>query len=190
MISSAFQTTDRYPWISSKLLEYIGNKHITDYLESNKFFSDSQHVFRRDRSTITQLTSTVHHLASVIIDKGQVNEVFIDFSKAFHTIPHDASLLKIRAAGVHNLTHWIMSYLSNRKQYVKIDGTHSFYVDVFPEVLNWKMLRIKLCSIKLFVVSGWCEKWQMKLNFQKTACITFTKKKSHLTYDYMFLRAF
>lgn len=38
----------------------------------------------------------------------------------------------------------------------------------------------------LGLVSEWCKKWQMKLNLQKTVAITFTEKKSSLSFEYLF----
>jgi retron-type reverse transcriptase len=47
--------------------------------------------------------------------------VFIDFKKAFDSVPHHQLLLKLQRAGISgNLLLWIRNYLCNRRQFTKI----------------------------------------------------------------------
>lgn len=55
---------------------------------------------------------------------NQVDVLFADFSKAFDRIPHDKLILKLIAFGfAPSAIQWLSSYLSDRKQYVRI-GIH------------------------------------------------------------------
>ena len=56
--------------------------------------------------------------------------VFFDYHKAFNYVPHRLLLRKLRDLKVNSyILKWITVYLTNRKQYVCVDGSSS---DVLP----------------------------------------------------------
>lgn len=110
----------------SKLLEHIISKHLLAYLEKYDILFKSQHGFRRGLSTTTQLIETVHDLSQRINCRGQTDVIFLDFAKAFDKVSHPKLLLKISAVFKNPaITKWFSSYLSSRKQYVKVGGSKS-----------------------------------------------------------------
>ena len=55
-----------------------------------------------------------------------VDSIYLDFSKAFDTVPHRRLLGKLEAYGVHgDLLNWITAFLSNRSQEVIVNGSTS-----------------------------------------------------------------
>ena len=57
--------------------------------------------------------------------------MFVDLQKAFNTVEHDILLSKLEHYGIRGLANnWFKSYLSNRKQYVSINGYDSNLADV------------------------------------------------------------
>ena len=74
--------------------------------------------------------STAHAIISIIenIEKATDNNLFIsgifmDLQKVFDTVDNDMLLHKLSHYGITNC--WFSSYLSNRKQFVKINGFDS-----------------------------------------------------------------
>ena len=63
----------------------------------------------------------------VDMDNGRyTTNIFIDLKKAFETVDHDILLAKLRKYGVENLElTWFTSYLTNRKQFCKVNGVCS-----------------------------------------------------------------
>ena len=56
----------------------------------------------------------------------QTDIIFLDFSKAFDSIPHQQLLSKLHNMGISGVLHnWFCSYLSHRTQSVRIDGAIS-----------------------------------------------------------------
>ena len=52
--------------------------------------------------------------------------VFIDFQTAFDTVPHDILSYKSHAIGISGSLHeWLMSYLSNRRQFTEVNNCRS-----------------------------------------------------------------
>ena len=66
------------------------------------------------------------------IDKGKFGYgIFIDLRKAFDTVNHDILLLKLEHYGIRdNMLNWFKPYLSNRKQYVFLNGESSEVKDI------------------------------------------------------------
>ena len=100
------------------------------HLDSHRILTDVQHGFRAKRSTVvTQLISTIHDLAktiSTIQDNKSVPAAILDFSKAFHKLPHQHFLRKLEYYGIReNLLKWFESFLTGRTQSVICDGSRS-----------------------------------------------------------------
>lgn len=61
---------------------------------------------------------------------GQVDILFLDFSKAFDRVSHNKLILKMKTIGIPpEIINWVISYLTNRKQYV--DESCSGNLDVY-----------------------------------------------------------
>ena len=102
---------------------------------------DNQHGFRKRRSCETQLIVTIQEIASKLSKGQQVDVILLDFAKAFDKVPHSRLLYKLDYYGVRGQTNtWIKGFLSDRKQQVLLEGTHSIRADVlsgFHRVQSW-----------------------------------------------------
>ena len=117
--------------ISCKLLEAFVTNHIRIFMETNKLFSDCQHGFRNHRSCVTQLLEVMNDLSRMIEEGDSIDIIYLDFSKAFDTVPHQRLLAKLNAYGIDgNILKWIESFLSDRSQRVRVNKEHSNYSPV------------------------------------------------------------
>ena len=58
--------------------------------------------------------------------RGQVDLVFLDFSKAIVKVPHRRLSVKLSYNGINGSTlTWINDFLRNRVQAVSVNGSHS-----------------------------------------------------------------
>ena len=91
------------------------------------------------------LLELVEELIKTIDDKKITIGVFIDLKKAFDTIDHNILLQKLEHYGIRGMVNdWLKSYLSNRKQYVKINGVESDCCNVVCGVPQCSILGPKL----------------------------------------------
>ena len=89
-------------------------------------FSKCQHGFRRHRSCVTQLLEVMNDLSSFEEDRIDFDILYLDFAKAFDTVPHQRLFNKLEAYGVEgNILKWISSFLSNRTQRVRVNNSYS-----------------------------------------------------------------
>ena len=98
---------------------------ISNILFSNKF------GFRKNNSTSLALIQITEKIKESI-DKGKHGcGIFVDLRKAFDTVNHNILLTKMEHYGIRGLAlQWFKSYLTNRKQYVYINGESSQLKDV------------------------------------------------------------
>ena len=66
-------------------------------------------------------------MGKLSIDNGKViGAIAIDFRKAFDSVDHNILGYKLQACGITgSLWEWFLSYLTNRHQFVEINGTKS-----------------------------------------------------------------
>ena len=125
----------------SKMLEkLIFNKL---YPLVSPFLSESQHGFRSKRSTETNLIEFLHHLF-INIDSRSCDFLmafYIDFKKAFDKVNHERLIEKLSSLGIGGACLKLLnSYLTNRKQTVRINGTISTVLSVISGVPQGSVL--------------------------------------------------
>ena len=100
-------------------------KKIIEHLQRNDLVSRQQHV-TLGRSCVTQLLETLDIWTEAIDEGGGIDVVYMDFMKAFNSVPHRRLLAKVEAHGISmKVRNWIKDFLSNRTQRVLINGVGS-----------------------------------------------------------------
>ena len=110
----------------SKIFEKIVFKQLYDYFLTKKLLYNSQYGFRKDHSTEFASLELVDKVTQDL-DQGKIPiALFLDLSKAFDTLDHDILLYKLNYYGIRDMSlNWFSSYLTQRQQYVEINGEKS-----------------------------------------------------------------
>ena len=112
-----------------------------DHLSSYKLLSKSQYGFRRNRSTVLQLLTVLEDWTEALDNYLQVDTVYLDFRKAFDSVPHRRLIKKLEGYGITgNLLKWLKNFLNDRKQRVVINGKFSKWSDVLSEIPQGSIL--------------------------------------------------
>ena len=110
----------------SKIYEKLMHNRVIKFLDENESLHDMQYGFRPGRSCEHALLKAQDELLDSL-NKRQVSILLlIDFSKAFDMVEHDILIDKLHNYGIRGTTlQWFKSYLSDRTQFVTIDGVDS-----------------------------------------------------------------
>ncbi|XP_026332281.1 uncharacterized protein LOC113239467 [Hyposmocoma kahamanoa] len=107
--------------VFAKIFESIVNRHICGQVDG--LLHNSQHGFRRARSTTTNLVALVDYVSAEMDAGRQVDAAYFDFKKAFDLVDNDVLLGKLALLGcTPKLLRFFASYLANRRQFVKVQG--------------------------------------------------------------------
>ena len=112
--------------VFSKIFEKVIYKRMYEYLEKNKLIYNCQFGFRANHSTNHALISMTEKLKTLLDSKHIVAGVYIDLEKAFDTVNHEILCDKLNYYGLRGkINQLIKSFLSNREQFVYINGYES-----------------------------------------------------------------
>ena len=99
---------------------------IYSFLCKHKLINTTQFGFRSKHSTEHALISLIETIKKYLDDGEIVCGVFIDLQKAFDTVNHEILLEKLKHYGIRSKQNdWFRSFLTNRKQYVSMEGFFS-----------------------------------------------------------------
>ena len=109
-----------------KILEKLMYKRLYTFLNNNNIIYNLQFGFRQQYSTSHALINITDNIRKAL-DGGNIDcGVFVDLQKAFDTVDHQILLAKLNHYGIRGVTnYWFKSCLSNRNQYVSINGFDS-----------------------------------------------------------------
>ena len=124
-----------------RLLERIIKDQIVSHVVENEILSDRQHGFRSGRSCMTNLLQALEYITTMTDLGIPVDEVFLDFAKAFDKVPHQRLLWKLKKCGIDNtLLAWIESFVSSRTQQVRVKKSLSKQAKVLSGVPQGSIL--------------------------------------------------
>jgi hypothetical protein len=125
----------------SKIAEKHVSKHVTHFFESQGLFHSLQSGSRKYHSCETALLHLVDACYKNLSENKKSGLIFTDFSKAFDLINHELLLEKLKLYRFdRRALNWIRSYLSNRKQLVKISNNFSDLANITTGVPQGSIL--------------------------------------------------
>ena len=108
---------------------------------NNGHVNYTQHGFLHRRSTTSALLSYTNDLSLALDSNMCVDSAYFDFSKAFDRVRHDYLIQKLIACDISGrLLSWIVDYLSNRTQVVKVKNNLSSERQVTSGVIQGSVL--------------------------------------------------
>ena len=86
--------------VASKFSEKIVKDRIVNFWQALNVFNPNQFGFLEGKSTLTQLLRCFDDWASSRNESRPTDAIFLDFSKALDSVPHERLLLKLKCHGI------------------------------------------------------------------------------------------
>ena len=110
----------------NKVFEKVLHSRLYSYLNKYNKLYEYQFGFREGHSTNHVLTEITDNIKFAMDSQLLTCGIFIDLTKAFDTVNHSILLDKLHHYGIRGNVHKLFtSYLSNRRQYVRVNNTDS-----------------------------------------------------------------
>ena len=112
--------------ILSKVYERLIAKQIIQHVNRNNIYKSTMSGFRRNHSTTTLMLKIRDDIIKAM-ERGEVTlALFSDYSKAFDTVEYSQTLRKLHHIGFSKKAiAWMLSYLTDRYQFVQINDKRS-----------------------------------------------------------------
>lgn len=108
---------------------------------SDQKLSTQQHGFLKNRSCLLQLLLSFNFIYDHLDKSIPVDVIYLDFRKAFDSVPHNELLVKLWKLGITGqLWSWFQAYLNGRYHYVTIDGVSSELLPVISGISQGSIL--------------------------------------------------
>ena len=114
-----------------KMFEKLMHSRLIGFLEEKQILYYRHFGFRKDFSTNHAILTLLESIQKTLDDGQFPCGVFMDIEKSFDTIIHDTPLEKLNHYGIRGISNdWFRSHLSDRTQFVSINGFNSDYKTV------------------------------------------------------------
>jgi len=127
--------------VPCKIMESIIKDNMISVLERNQTISRCQHGFMKGRSCLTNLLESLEQWTHALDQGYGVDVLYLDYRKAFDSVPHKRLLYKLSTLGFHRkLLAWIESFLSDRVMRVGVRGSFSTWFTMLSGVPQGSVL--------------------------------------------------
>lgn len=134
--------------VCSQILERIVKEQLLSHFEANNLFVSQQSGFRKFHSCESSIAYVISEWMDALDRNKIVIAVFLDLKRAFETIDRQLLLNKLALYGCDpTVLSWFGSYLSNRFQQTKFNGTFSTLLPIIFGIPQGSVL-----SCLLFII--------------------------------------
>jgi hypothetical protein len=125
----------------SKIFEKVVCLRLLNFLENNNILTPDQFGFRKSHSAVHPMVHMMNFVSRALNKKETTIAIFCDLRKAFDTVNHEILLKKMHKMGIRgNELDWFKNYLSNRKQFVYLNGKSSSLLEILLGVPQGSIL--------------------------------------------------
>uniref|UniRef100_A0A8C5PNQ6 Reverse transcriptase domain-containing protein n=1 Tax=Leptobrachium leishanense TaxID=445787 RepID=A0A8C5PNQ6_9ANUR len=121
--------------VAGKVFEGLRRDNIQEFIGRYNVIGKNLYGFMKHRSCQTNLIAFYEEVSRSKDQEVAVDVIYLDFAKAFDTVPHKRLLFKLRKIGLDkNSCSWIENWIKDRVQRVFINGTFSRWTSVVSGV--------------------------------------------------------
>jgi len=111
------------------------------HMIKNSLLNSAQYGSRSRRSCVLQLLEAMESWTRAVDEGLPVDVIYLDFKKAFDSVPHRRLLKKLSAYGFRGqLFEWLKDFLTGRRQRVKIGDSYSDWSSILSGVPQGSVL--------------------------------------------------
>ena len=132
----------------NKIFERLLLARMNSFIDQFNILSTSQYGFVSGRGTVDAGMDLISKIQKSLSDGKFCIAVFIDLKKAFDTVDFNRLLFKLNKCGFRGIVEQLFaSYLTNRQQYVELDGAKSEKLGVSSGVPQGSVLGATLFNL-------------------------------------------
>ena len=114
---------------------------IINHIKANQLNCKEQHGFTAHKSTTTNLLEALNVITEAQMHGIPVDVLFLDYQKAFDTVPHQRLLRQVESFGiVDKALNWIKAFLTDRRQRVRVKADISSWRPLISGILQRSLL--------------------------------------------------